>query len=102
MLTEGPGGHRGPSAPSQAASRKVRAGLGPGKAAGPQSCRETKRSSKSREEDEIPNLKDLPWTTSCRRGLTPAKGTHGYGNLGTISIWEKGRRAGNRQSLTSV
>lgn len=28
-------------------------------------------SSKSREEDEIPNLKDLPWTTSCRRGLTP-------------------------------
>ena len=48
----------------------MRAGLGLEKASGRQSCQDTKRSSKSREEGEIPHLQDPPWRATCRRGLT--------------------------------
>ena len=84
MVTEGPGGHRGPSAPSQAACRRMRAGLGPGKAVGPQSCRETKRSVPSPARKMRSQRSTLD--NFLQEGADPPRGTHGCGHLGTVSI----------------
>ena len=70
MVAVGPGWPLGSPSPSQTVSKRMRAGLGLEKAPCPQSCQDTKRSSKSREEDEIPHLRDPPWRAACRRGLT--------------------------------
>lgn len=70
MVTDGTGWPLGIPSPSQTVSKRMRAGLGLEGASGPQSCQDTKRSSRSREEGEIPHLQDPPWRTACRRRLT--------------------------------